>query len=63
MIEKYLEMTGQTRQELFAGESCYGYDFIVNELIPQAIKENKKIVWKDEPDLGLDAMSFELVKI
>jgi hypothetical protein len=58
-INKYLIMTGQTEQELFAGEQAFGTDFILN-LVSQALKEQKKIVWKDEPNTGLDAMSYSL---
>lgn len=62
-VEKYLKKTGQTKQELFAGEFSYGFHFIVDELIPKAIKENKKIVWKTEDVKVLDLITYELIPI
>lgn len=59
-IDKYLKNTGQTHQELLAGGEFFGVHYIYNELLPKALKENKKIVWKDEPSKGLGAMSFTL---
>jgi hypothetical protein len=59
-VAKYLELTGQSRQELFAGAEAFGMSYIMTELIPQALKEKKKITWKDEPNQGLSAMSFTL---
>ena len=46
-IDKYLELTGQSTQELFAGANQVGMDHVTDVLIPQALKENKKIIWKD----------------
>lgn len=57
-IKDYLEKTGQSRQELYAGSQAYGVGFIIQELIPRALKENKKIVWKDLPEKGIGAMSY-----
>lgn len=59
-IDLYLQKTGQTRQELMAGGQAYGAEYIINELLPKALKENKKIVWKDEFEKGIGAMSFTL---
>lgn len=59
-ITSYLELTGQTKQELFAGSSAFGMSYILNDLVPKALKEQKKIVWKDEPEKGIGAMSFTL---
>jgi hypothetical protein len=59
-VAKYLELTGQTRQEVFAGAEAFGMNYVMTELIPQALKEKKKITWKDEPSQGLGAMSFTL---
>ena len=56
-LTKYLAMTGQTWTEVMQGASNYGMTFILEELIPRALKEKKKIVWKtklvDGQDLGL----------
>jgi hypothetical protein len=58
IIDEYLKMTGQSRQELYGGAEAFGISYINTELVPKAIKEKKKIVWKDEFDKGIDAMSF-----
>jgi 3-dehydroquinate synthetase len=63
IIAEYLKMTGQTKQELYSGAQAFGMAYINTELIPKAIKEKKKIVWKDEFDKGIDAMSFTLEKL
>lgn len=63
LVNEYIEKTGQTKQELLAGGEAYGYTFIFNELLPQALKENKKIVWKTEPEKGIGAMSYTLQDI
>jgi hypothetical protein len=57
-LDKYLALTGQTDKELFAGAEFFGIPFIMETLVPQALKENKKIVYKDEPKQGLGAMSY-----
>jgi len=55
-LNKYLELTGQHKKELLAGEQQYGQKYI-DDLIDQALKENKKIVFVPEltngQDLGL----------
>lgn len=48
-VEKYLEITGQSLRDLYEGSSTYGPNFIEDELVPQALQENKRIVWI--PDL------------
>ncbi|MEO9145093.1 MAG: hypothetical protein ABI237_06000 [Ginsengibacter sp.] len=58
-IKNYLSRTGQTYQELMAGEFSFGIQKIT-DLVIQANKENKKIVWQDDPELKLDSMSFTL---
>ena len=63
LVISYTEKTGQSRQELLAGSQFFGADFIYNELLPKALKENKKIVWKDEPSKGLGVMSYSLEDI
>ena len=56
-IKKYEELTGDSFSDLMQGSSTFGPDFILNELLPQALKENKKIVWIPEliegEDLGI----------
>jgi hypothetical protein len=59
LLERYLEMTGQDYKYLMSGEQAFGFQFIL-DLIKQAISERKKIVWKDEPNKGIGAMSFSL---
>ncbi len=46
-LTEYLEMTGRTMQELFGGFMMVGPQFL-EELIQEALKENKKVVWIDE---------------
>jgi hypothetical protein len=48
IINKYLDQSGQTYQELMAGVSQTGINYVIDELIPKALDENKKIVWVDE---------------
>lgn len=55
-------MTGQTMQEALAGEFYFGAAR-VEELMEQCIDERKKIVWFDEFNTGIDAMSYSLEKI
>jgi hypothetical protein len=65
MVKSYCDKTGQSDQELFAGAEFFGIDFIYNELLPKALKENKKIIWKDlDPYTeGIGAMSYSLEDI
>jgi hypothetical protein len=58
IIDEYLKLTGQTFQELMSGAHAFGTSFVTN-LAKQAIEENKKIIWEDEPG-KIDAMSFTL---
>ena len=62
-VEKYLSLTGQTEQELFQGAMTFGMPFILEELVPKALKENKKIVWSskliDGQDLGVAEYSLQ----
>ena len=46
-VEEYLGRTGQKLEDLLAGESQYGPDYI-NQLVKQALTENKKIVFVPE---------------
>jgi hypothetical protein len=46
-IEKYLEMTGQSLQDLLAGEQQYGSEYI-DKLIDQALDQKKKVVFVPE---------------
>lgn len=48
-VEKYLEQTGQTMENLCQGANQVGLDYILNELVPQAIEENKKAVLGKAP--------------
>lgn len=60
LVDRYHKMTGQTPQELFAGGSQYGPAFILNELVPKAVKERKKIVWVTiDEEIGLVDYRFE----
>lgn len=63
LLTDYLKKSNQTKEYLLSGSQFFGIDFIYNELLPQAIKENKKIVWKNEPTKGLGGMSFSLQNI
>ena len=62
-IDLYLEKTGQDFTDLMAGASQYGPVFITEELVPKALKENKRIVWVtrlvDGEDLGLVDFKLE----
>ena len=62
IINEYSIKTGQSFQDLFGGGFSYGWDFIINELIPRALKENKKIIWKDDPNV-CDGTTYSLRKI
>jgi hypothetical protein len=62
IINEYCNKTGQTRQYLFSGGFSYGWTFIIDELVPKALKENKKIVWKVDYT-AFDKMSYSLQKI
>lgn len=61
-IDNYLKLTGQTKEQLLAGEQYFGLNLIM-ELIDKAVATNKKIVWKDEPDKGIGAMSYSFENI
>lgn len=63
LIDEYLKKTGQTRQELFSGIQYFGFDFIINELVPKALSEHKKIIWKDEFNKGIGVMSYSFQNI
>jgi len=56
IIEDYLQRTGQSYQDLMGGLHDFGYAKII-ELAARANKENKKITWKQDPDL-IDGSSF-----
>ena len=60
-VEEYLEKTGQKLEDLLAGESQYGPDYI-NRLVEQALTENKKVVFVPEltNDRGLGQGRYEL---
>lgn len=58
-VDKYLEITGQTFQEIMGGAATFGPTFILDELIPKAITEKKKIIWI--PDL-IDGQDLGRVK-
>jgi len=70
LVEQYLSKTGQTFQYLMSGAMQYGPSFIHDQLVPMALKANKKIKWKtflvDGEDVGLlqweleDITPFEL---
>lgn len=64
-IDRYIKLTGQTEQDVMGGAATYGPNFIIDELIPKAIAEKKKIVWvpdlKDGQDLGF--VKYELQDI
>jgi hypothetical protein len=63
IIEEYLEMSGQTFEELMAGEKAYGMHFIAMKLVPKAVSEKKKIVWKAGPGTGKASMTYTLEAI
>lgn len=48
-VEEYLKKSGQTEQELMSGADQYGANFIFNDLVKQALKEHKRIIWYDDP--------------
>jgi len=58
IIEEYLQRTGQSYQDLMGGLHDFGFDKIL-ELATKANVENKKIVWKEDPEL-IDGSSFVL---
>ncbi len=62
LLKIYMEKTGQSRQYIYSGEQAFGAVFINQELLPKAIKENKKIVWKDD-FLIIDKMDYSLEDI
>ena len=52
-VEEYLGKTGQKLEDLLAGESQYGPEYI-NDLVKQALSENRKIVFVPEVINGQD---------
>ena len=63
-VEKYIELTGQSQQELFGGSIAVGMTFIINELVPKALKEKKKIVWHyGDPFNGIGSLSYSFEDI
>ncbi|MBX3240843.1 MAG: hypothetical protein KIT80_15165 [Chitinophagaceae bacterium] len=59
-IEKYLDLTGQSFQELMEGSMYAGPDYVISELVPKALREKKKIVWVAE-DHDLATGHYKLV--
>jgi hypothetical protein len=53
-IEQYLQLTGQSHRELLAGAATYGPGYILDELVPKALAEKKKIVWVNDLIEGED---------
>lgn len=52
-LDQYFERTGQSWEEVFAGVSQVGMDYVINKLIPMALEQNKTIIWIiDDPELG-----------
>lgn len=59
-IDKYLEQSGQTFQELMGGLCFFGMPKI-ESLVDQALQENKKIIWIDlDPEKGIGRMDYKL---
>lgn len=61
-LEKYLEKTGQTMGELCQGANQVGLDHILNELVPKALHERKKIFWVAENE-ELGTGHYDLIEI
>jgi len=61
ILNEYMQVTGQTFQELMGGSQAFGWDFIV-DLMKKALEKNKKIVWfyKSDTDLNNDVLSYRL---
>ncbi len=61
-VQEYLEMTGQSSDELLAGAEAFGVSFIYGTLVPQALAEGRKIIWQDlDPEgHGIGAMTYSL---
>jgi hypothetical protein len=49
IIEKYLQMTGDSEQELFSGSMQYGMGFI-EDLAKKAVENKQKIIWYEDPE-------------
>ncbi len=62
LLETYMSKTGQSRQYIYSGEQAFGAVFMNQELLPKAVKENKKIIWKDD-FTAIDKMSYSLEDI
>lgn len=52
-VEQYLANTGQKLEDLLAGETQYGPEYI-NDLVKQALTENKKIVFVPDQTINQD---------
>jgi len=61
-ISLYMEMTGQSTPYIFSGASQYGISFILDNLIPKALEEKKKIVWEITNE-ELDLMTYKFQDI
>lgn len=59
-VDEYLKRTGQTIAELCEGANQVGPYHIFNELVPEALEKNKKIVWIVK-DAALATGHYELV--
>ncbi len=62
LLKIYMEKTGQSKQYIYSGEQSFGAVFINQELIPKAVKENKKIVWKTD-FTAIDKIDYSLEDI
>jgi hypothetical protein len=60
IIEEYLEMSGQSYEELMAGAKIVGLSFIATKLVPQALHEQKKIVWRALDGKGRKSDAYTL---
>lgn len=61
-IKKYLARTGQSYQDLMSGAEAFGIQKIL-DLVKEANRENKKIIWQDGPESITDSMSFTLQQV
>ncbi len=61
-LQLYLTRTGQTYQDVMGGAVAYGEEYIIEQLIPKALKDNKKIVWKEDTD-NIDEVLFSFEEI
>ncbi len=62
LLETYMKKTGQDRQYIYSGAQAFGSVFINQELLPKAVKENKKIVWKTD-FTAIDKVDYSLEDI